>query len=328
VITRRAALCVFAAGAVVPQGMAFAQQPPKIARIAILHTGTRAENATSLEPFIAGMRAYGYVVGKNLLLEERYTDTRPDRLPALAAELAALKPDVLVTRTSVATDAAANATSTIAIVFVGIGDPVASGFVKSLRQPGRNLTGISILNTQIIRKQLEIALELFPGLQRVAVLMNPDNPGHPATLSQLAPDASRLRMELVLAPARNADEMSSAFGMLAGRGIRLVIIRLDPLFTNHARHIAELALKHNVWTVAAREYFVTAGCLLSYGPDRDETLRRGAYHVDRILKGANPADLPVEQPTKFELHANLRTAKALGASIPQSLLVQANRVIE
>ena len=274
------------------------------------------------------MRELGYVEGKNLVIEWRFADNEVERLSDLAAEFVRLKVDVIVAAGSVATSAAQKATATIPIVMGSSGDPVGSGFVNSLARPGGNITGITNLITEVGPKHLEMLRSMVSRLSRVAVLVDPANSAAAAILKSIQTAAPRTGVTILPAEARTPQEIETAFSNMARQNAGAVIVVQGSLFIQQWRQIAELAAKHRLPSITASREYPTTGGLMSYGPNYAENYRRAATYVDKILKGAKSADLPVEQPTKFELFINRKTAKALGLTIPQSLLISADKVIE
>lgn len=280
------------------------------------------------EAFRGGLRDLGYVIGQTILIEERFADGRLDRLAELAAELVRLGVDVLVAVSTQSTEAARRATRTIPIVFPVTFDPVASGFVASLAHPGGNLTGLSPLNPTVTAKRVELLRELLPRVGRVAVLRNPTNRGSAFVLQETETAARDVGLALQLFEARAAGEIDAAVTAAArGRAEALVVIS-DALFFSEQRRLVDLGRRHRLPTMFDTPEFVSAGGLMSYGTDLADLYRRAATYVHKILRGARPADLPVEQATKFDLVLNQRTARALGLTIPPSLLLRADRVIE
>lgn len=279
-------------------------------------------------PFREGMRELGYIEGRNLAIEWRSAEGRAERLPALVADLVQLKVDVIVTAGSAATSAAQKATSALPIVMATTPDPVGSGFVKSLLRPGANITGLSNLSVDINRKHLEIMLSIIPRLSRVAVLVNPTNSSHAAILKSTQDAARKLDIKVLPAEARTPQEIERAFSAMAREHAGAVIIAIDAFFIQQGRQIAQLAAKQRLPSMAGSREYVEAGGLMSYGQNLADNYRRAATYVDKILKGARPGDLPIEQPTTFELFINRKTAKAIGLAIPQELLLRADRVIE
>ena len=308
-----------------PLGAA-AQQSARLVRVGFLSASSPA--ADQMRPaFVESLRERGYAEGQNLVVESRYAEGRFERLPSLAAELVRLRCDVMVAAVTQASLAARDATGTIPIVMIGVADPVGAGLVASLARPGSNVTGTSGAFTQVVGKQLELLRETFPDVSRVAVLWNPANPVYQALQLREAQIAARaLRLELQLLEARTAADLDRVFATIAPR--RPLLLMGDPLFNTHRRRIAELATARRVPIVTALSDYAQAGALMAYGPSSTDLARRSAVYVDRILKGARPAELPVEEPTTFELVINLKTARALGVTVPRPLLLRAERVIE
>jgi putative ABC transport system substrate-binding protein len=274
------------------------------------------------------MRELGYVEGKNLAIEWRFADGKLDRLPALAAELVRLKVDVIVAVGLEAPLAVQKATITIPIIFVGPGDPVGTGLIKSLARPGGNITGPSTISGELGPKRLEMLLAMVPKLSRVAVLVNPTRPTHIKALESVVAAGQKLGVTMLRAEARTPQEIENAFSVMVREKAGALIVLLNPVFQEQRSQIAELSAKHRLPCMTADRIYAEAGCLMSYGNSLADDFRRAATYVNKILKGAKPSDLPVEQPTKFELVINRKTAKALGLTIPQSLLVSADKVIE
>ena len=305
-------------------------QPGKVFRIGILATVSPGDPAGARlwEAFFQGLRELGYVEGQNIAVERRFSEGKAERLPDLAAELVRLKVDVIVAGGSPPPIAAKRATGTIPIVMTNQSDPAGSGLVASLARPGGNITGLSLLSPELVGKQLELLKEVIPRVSRVAVLRNPTNETHALSLKELEDAARSLRVQLQMFQARDPDEFDRAFVAMARERVRTLLILGDPMFFLHRTRIADLAAKQRLPTMAVAREFAEAGGLMAYGPNLSDLLRRAATFVDKILKGAQPADLPVEQPTKFELVINLKTAKALGLTIPPSILVRADHVIQ
>jgi putative ABC transport system substrate-binding protein len=303
-----------------------AQPATRLARVGFLGAGSQATDR-SYAPFRARLQELGYVEGQNLTLDDRWAEGRFERLPRLAADLVQLAPDVIATVVTQPSLAAREATATIPIVMIGVADPVAAGLVTSLARPGGNVTGTSGLAAQLVGKQLELLKETFPDLTRVSVLWNPANAVFQALqLREVQIAARALRIDLRLLEARNAGEIDRVFG--TAEPLRPLWILGDPLFTAERGRIGPLALARGVPVVGATREMVEAGALLSYGPSYHHLARRSAEYVDRILKGAKPADLPVEEATTFELAVNMKTARALGVTVPRPVLVRADRVVE
>ena len=327
--TRRELLVMLGASALTAPLSSFAQQQGKVWRVGLLSGSSRPATMgnVSFSAFLQGMRDLGYVEGKNLVMEWRFADGKSERLPDLAAELVQVKVDVIMTTSAPATQAAQKATTTIPIVMTGTGDPVSSGFVKSLARPGGNITGLSTMTADLGPKHLEMLLSMVPNLSRVAVLVEPGNSSHTAILKGVQAAAPRVGVKIVPAEARTVQEFENAFSLITREKAGAVIVN-GSLFTSRHRQIAELAAKHRLASISAYRSYVDAGGLMSYGPNFVDMYRHGATFVDKIFKGAKPSDLPVEQPTTFELLINGKAAKALGLTIPQSLLISATKVIE
>jgi putative ABC transport system substrate-binding protein len=332
-IDRRRFLVTSLAGVLAAPLGAEAQQADKIARIGYLTTAEMATAPHHLrEAFLKGLRDLGYVEGRNLVIEYRSAEGKPERLRALAAELVSLKVDVILAPSSVHVLAAKQATRTTPIVFVNSGDPVASGLVTSLARPGGNVTGLSTLAVDLIGKCLEQLPQAVPGVSRVAVLWNPGGDGAERTerdmLKRAEVAGQALGMRLQFVEVRGPADFERAFSEMTGARAGALTVLQSTMFFLERRRLADLAAKNRLPAVYTSREFVDAGGLMSYGPDFADLFRRAATYVDKILKGAKPGDLPVEQPTKFELVINLKTAKALGLTIPPSLLARADQIIE
>ena len=326
---RRKFLVVLGASALAAPFGSFAQQQNKIWRVGFLAPRRPDSPATDVYAgFQRGMRELGYIEGKNLVIEWRYADGVLERLPDLAAELVRLKVDVIVTAGTPATSAAQKATATIPIVMGAVADPVGAGLVKSLARPGGNITGLSTVATDTSPKRLELLLVMVPKLSRVAILMNPDISVHVDTLKRVQAAAQKTGVKLLPVEVRAAREIDGAFSVMGRERVGAVML-LDGAFLNQQElRIGELMAKNRLPSIAARGEYAEAGGLMSYGPNLADSHRRAATYVDKIFKGAKPSDLPVEQPTKFEFVINRKTANALGIKIPNSILVQATKVIE
>jgi putative ABC transport system substrate-binding protein len=274
------------------------------------------------------MRELGYVEGKNLNIEWRFADGKAERLPGLAAELAQMKVGIIVAVGSLATSAAQRATTTIPIVMVSVSDPVGIGLVKSLARPGGNITGLSDLLGDISSKHLELLLGMVPKLTRVAVMVNPVNGSNATILKNIQVAAQRTAVKILPVEIERSQNIEKAFSLMINDKVGAVIVASDGLFFQQASQIAKLAAKNRLPTISWVREYVEAGGLMSYGANITDLYWRSATYVDKIFKGAEPGDLPVEQPTKFELVINGKTAKALGLNIPQSLLVMTDKVIE
>jgi putative ABC transport system substrate-binding protein len=306
-----------------------AQQTPRLARIGLLFQATPTATAHLSEAFRQGMRDLGYVEGKSFVLELRYGEGRPERLPELARELVGLKLDAIVAAgADLATAAVKRHTQTIPIVMVNITDPVGTGLVASLARPGGNITGLTNISSELSGKRLELLREAVPGLSRVAVLWNPDIRGAVLDYKGTESAARALRLEPQSVEVSHAEDFDRAFSTVTSQRAQAVVVLPNPLaFANRPR-IASFAHRNRLPSMYPQREYVDAGGLMSYGPSLPDLFRRAAIYVDKILKGTRPGDLPVEQPSKFELVINLKTAKALGLTIPQSLIQRADQVIQ
>ena len=307
-----------------------AQQPKKVPRIGYLSNGDPATESTRSEGIRLALREHGYLEGQNIAIEYRYTEGKRDRLPELLAELVRLKVDIILVSGDIPVRAAKNATKTIPIVMLGTGsDPVEAGHVESLARPGGNVTGVTILSRELGGKRLELLKEAVPKLARVAVFYDPALPPSVLEVKELLPVAARA-LGLTLQPweVRRADGFEKVFAALNKQRPDGLYVSGGPLMAANRKRIADFALKTRLPSMYSSREAVDVGGLMSYGADLADSYRRVAYYVDRILKGAKPADLPVEQPTKFELVINLKTAKQIGLTIPQSMLYRADKVIK
>jgi putative ABC transport system substrate-binding protein len=306
-----------------------AQQPAKVARIGYLATNL-AGNPHGREAFRQGLRDLGYVEGRNVVIEYRDAEGKIERLPALAAELVALKVDVIVTASTVAALAAKQATRTLPVVFAVAADPVTEGLVTSLARPGGNVTGLSFLAPELVGKGLEQLKQAVPGVTRVAVLWHPGALGKRTekdSLKEAEVAARVLGVRLQVVEARGPENFDWAFSDMTKARANALMVLTSSMFFGERSRLVDLAAKNRLPAVYTWREFVDAGGLMSYGPNLADLYQRAATYVDKILKGAKPGDLPVEQPTKFELVINLKTAKALGLTIPQSVLGRADEVI-
>jgi putative ABC transport system substrate-binding protein len=303
-----------------------AQPPDKLYRIGVLERTSPAVNAANLESFRQGLRALGYVEGKNLVIEYRSAEGRDDRFPELAAELVQLKVDLILTRGTPAALAAKHAASSIPIVITGVGDPVGQGIIVSLARPGGNITGLSATVTEIYPKRVELLRELVPRATRIAALFNMGNPAIPQQWKEVETAAHALGLQAQLLDVRKIEDLRPAFETAVRQRADALIVGLETLTLANAPLIVDLAARHRLPAMYASTEFV--GGLASYGVNYPDHYRRAATFADKIFKGARPADLPVEQPTKLELVVNLRTARVLGLTIPRTVLLQVDKVIE
>ncbi len=307
---------------------AAAQQPAKIPRIGLLSPFSPSDTALWHQAFRQGLSDLGWVEGKNISIDYRYSEGRADRLPGLAADLVRLKVDIIVV--SVTTDALAakKATGTIPIVMASVGDPVASGLVASLAQPGGNITGLSQIAPELVGKRLELLKDIVPKLTRLAVLWRPEGDSSPLAWKESQLPAPKLGLQLHSMEVRSSDDLDKAFEDATRARVGALIVTPDPVLVRNLKRIAGLAAKNRLPSIFHLKEFADSGGLVAYGVHRSDMFRRAATYVDKILKGAKPADLPIEQPTKFELVINAKTAKALGLTIPPSLLQRADQIIE
>ena len=318
---------IFALVLVVVVAAAWAQQPAKIPRIGHLNTATFSAIAERIEAFRQGLRELGYVERKNIVVEWRYAEGKLDRLPALAAELVRLKVDVIVTTGPTTTRPAKEATSTIPIVMTQDTDPVGNGFVASLGRPGGNITGLSSLAPELSGKRLELLKEIGPRLSRVAILWSSTTPGSAEALREMERAAGELGVKLQSLDIVGAKAIETAFLAANKERADAVLVMSSGVLNAQRKQLAELAVKGRLPAIYFRSEFVEDGGLMSYGASFTDMDRRAATYVDKILKGAKPADLPVEQPTKFELIINLKAAKQIGLTIPPNVLARADKVI-
>jgi putative ABC transport system substrate-binding protein len=304
-----------------------AQRAGNVHRIGWLSPASATDGLPNLEALRAGLRGLGYVEGQNITIAARWADGRSDRLPPLAAELVRLPVDVLCTAGSQASAAAKQATSTIPVVFANVAFPDKSGLVASYPRPGGNITGVAFIGPEY-GKRLELLKEVRPGLSRVALIYNPENTGSVLALQETQRWATDMKVRLEPHKFRGPQDFENVFGAIAGKRPDAFMTTADPLIASYRTRIVEFAAKHRLPSMYPGREFVEAGGLMFYGGSIPEMYRRAAVYVDRILKGAKPSDLPVEQPTKFDMVINLKSAKALGLTIPQSLLIRADEVIQ
>ncbi len=303
-------------------------QQARVHRLGFISAAASSPMAARDEAFRQGLRALGYVVGQNITIEYRWADGKNERLPGFAAELVQLKPDIIVTHGMAATRAVQQASTTIPIVIAAADDPLAGGLVASLARPGGNITGLSIITPDLTGKRLELLKEILPGLTRVAVLWNSGNPISEPELRKAEVAARTLGLQLQPLAVRDSHEFASAFSTMKRERVGALFLLSDAMFFGQRKELVALAASHRLPLVSHLREFADAGGLMTYGPNVVDLHRRAATYVDKILKGANPGDLPIEQPTKFDLAINLKTARALGITVPPSVLGRAEHVIE
>jgi putative tryptophan/tyrosine transport system substrate-binding protein len=304
-----------------------AQQPGKVAQIGYLDIGPASARADRVEAFRAGLRDLGHVEGRNIAIEFRFAET-VEQLPELAADLVRLKVDVIFAQSSTMVEPARQATRTIPIVFATHADPVGVGHVASLARPGGNITGLSMLLTDLVAKELEILTEVVPQVTRVGVLWNPTTPSHSPAVKAVEVAGQRLGLQLIMVPAQTMEDFDGAFALMARERVGAFLAVASPLLVARRVPLAEFAKKHRLPGMFGSKENVEAGGLISYGADLTDLNRRAATYIDKILKGAKPAELPVEQASKYEMVINQKTAKAIGLAIPESFLARADEVIE
>jgi len=325
---RREFIKAMAGSAVAWPLTARAQQAGKIWRIGMLETTSATLNAANVEAFRSALQRLGYIEGQNLVIDYRSADGRSERLPALAAELIRVKSDIIVTRGTPSALAVKNATTTIPIVMAAIGEPVETGLVASLPRPGGNITGLSAFVTELAAKRIEMLKELAPQIARVGLIDNMSNRSVPPQWDETKFAAQALRIEAHLFDVRKPEDIARAFDAALEKRVDALTVGNDTVVIASRSQVAVLAARHRLPAIYATREFVDAGGLLSYAAHYPDLYRRAAAYVDKIFKGAKPADLPVEQPTKFELVINLKTARGLGLTVPPMLLARADEVIE
>ena len=308
--------------------VAWAQQPRRMWRIGSLYPGSSSGQSGAFAAFIKELNDLGYVEGNTAHFERRTADGSLDRLPALAAELVSANVDISLAESSFAVEAARRATTTIPIVMTGVGNPVGSGFVKSITEPGGNVTGLSNISIEVSSKYLEYLHAVVPNLMRVGVLIDPKHPNHPTVLKQIQLGAEALGAAVSAIELRSTHDIDAAIGAIRQEGLGALIVPADPTFPLVYRQITEFALSQRLPTMFGQRDGVQAGGLMSYSPNQVDMYRRAASLVDKILKGARPANTPVEFPTRFALVINLRTARTLGLTVPAPVLAGADEVIE
>jgi ABC-type uncharacterized transport system substrate-binding protein len=325
---RRRAFIALIGGAAAWPSAARAQRSGRVYRIGVLETAPAASNAANFDALRNGLRELGYVEGQNLVLDYRSVDGRPERFPQLAAELLRLNVDLIVTRGTPAVMAVKNATGTVPVVMAASGEPVGTGVVAGLARPGGNVTGLSALTSELVAKRLELMREAVAGIRRIAFLFNMGNPIAPSSWEEFKTAAPSLNLEAQLLDVRKSEDLVQAFDTAIAQRADAILVGNDTVMLANRRQVVELAAKHRMPAMYHAREFVDAGGLMTYGVSYPDLYRRAATFVDKIFRGARPADLPVEQPTKFELVINLKAAKALGIEIPPTLLARADEVIE
>jgi putative tryptophan/tyrosine transport system substrate-binding protein len=305
-----------------------AQQAGKVWRIGYLSPGSSSSPSDSHKAFMLGLNDLGYIDGKNARFERRFADGALDRLPALAAELVRANVDVILAESSFAVEAARGATKTIPIVMAGVGNPVGSGFVRSIAQPGGNITGLTNVSIEVSSKYLEYLRAAVPDLMRVGVLIDPKHPNHPTVLKQVQAGAQAVGTSVSAIELRSVSNINAALSLIQQERLGALIVPPDPTFPIIHRQITEFAISNRLPTMFGQRHGVEVGGLMGYEPNLTDMYKRAAALVDKILKGAKPSELPVEFPTRFQLIINLKTAKALDISLPPALLTSADEVIE
>jgi putative tryptophan/tyrosine transport system substrate-binding protein len=305
-----------------------AQQKGKIPRIGFLGNSTAELEANLIEPFREGLRDLGYVEGKNIVLEWRWAEGKYERFPALIAELIAAKVDVIVTAGTPATIALKNATTTLPLVMIAVGDPVGTGLIASLAHPGGNLTGLTSISPELEGKRIELLREVIPKLSHIAVMWNPKNAYHVIENKEVKGVAAAIRMKVLYLGVEAEGQLDNAFAQIVKEQPAALLVLADRVFLHNRARIMDFTVQHRLPGIYAYLELVEAGGLMSYGPSYADMHRRAATYVDKILKGTKPADLPVERPAKFELVINLKAAKQIGVAIPPNVLARADKVIK
>ncbi len=326
-MNRKIIICLLTTALLSTAPLVEAQQTKKVPRIGFLVPGSPSSFSTRIDAFRQGLREQGYVEGKNIFIEYRYEEGEFDRFPDVAAELVRLKVDLIFAVGTTAAQAARSATRTIPIVATS-GDPVGTGLVASLARPGGNITGLSLLSPELSGKRLELLKETVPKISRVAVLLNPTTPATGPQSAETQVAAGSLGVQLQLLETRSPNDLDPAFSAIMRERASALVVTTDPMFLDNRTRIVSLATKNRLPVMYYDRSFVEAGGLMSYEASIDDLFRRAATYVDKILKGAKPADLPVEQPTKFELVINLKAAKQIGLTIPANVLARADKVIK
>ena len=326
--TRRKFIRALAGGFLAAPFATQAQQVLKVARVGVLFAGTQAAWVGPVNTFVQGLRERGWSEGQNLVLDFRYADNNYNRLPVLASELVALRPNAIFAGSSPAIRAAIQATSTIPIVFETLGDVVSAGLAPNLGRPASNVTGVSGFSPELAAKRLQFIREILPLATRVAILANLQNPAAPAVIRAMETAAGRMQVQLNVVDVHDPSQLTGAFEKVVRLKAEALVVVSDPMLSGQRRKLVELAARHRLPAAFDGQEHLAEGGLLSYGSFRLERFQQAAEYVDRILRGAKPSDLPIAQPTKFELIINLKTAKALGITIPPSLLLRAEEVIQ
>jgi putative tryptophan/tyrosine transport system substrate-binding protein len=328
-VNKKIAVFIIVTGVLALVQLAEAQQPAKVVRIGVALGGTATSMKYLVDAFHQGLRELGYIEGKNVLIEYRYTEGRPERSAEIAEKIIGLKPDIIVVHSTALTASCKNATSTIPIVVGNAGDLVGPRLVESLARPGGNITGSTSMATDLAAKRLEIAKEIVPKLSRLGVVWHGLR-GFSDELELMEIQAAARQLGIAVQPVevRDPKEFQAPYASLIAQKTDAIVLIQGTFTDRYNKELSELAAKSRLPSVCEGSQWAENGCLISYGPDRTYSWRRAAYFVDRILKGTKPADLPIEQPTKFELAVNMKTAKALGIKIPNSILIRADRVIE
>lgn len=326
-IRHAGAIATFSLAMLTLSCLAQGQTPSKIHRIGFLGNSTAVLEANLIEPFRAGLRDLGYLEGKNIAIEYRWAEGNYARFPALIGELIALDVDVIVTAGTPATLAVKKATTSVPLVMIAVGDPVGTGIVPSLRLPGGNITGLTSISPELDGKRLELLREVIPNISHIAVLWNSSSPLQVVAEKQTQSAAEVLGMKMLSLGVRTAEEIEGAFAVILRERPQALLVLADRLFLHHRQRIMDFAVEHRLSGVHAYRELVEVGGLMSFGPSYAGMHRRAAIFVDRILRGANPGDLPVERPASFELVVNLKTARTLGLTIPPSVLLRATEII-
>jgi len=330
-MSRRQFLSLLGGAALLPLAgldRARAQQPSKLRRIGFLGNSTAALEANLIGPFRQGLRDLGYQEGRNIQIEYRWAEGSYQRFPALVGELLAQKVELIVTAGTPATLAIKRATTSVPLVMIAVGDPVGNGIVPSLARPGGNITGLSSIAPELEGKRLELLREIVRSISHVAVILNPTNPFHVASMKQARDAAAAMRIKLLVLQVAKTEDLDGAFDGILKEKPEALLILADRVFLHNRKRIMDFATANRLPTILPYRELVEAGGLMSFGPSYEDMHRRAAIYVDKILKGAKPGDLPVELPTKFDLRVNLKAAKKIGVTIPEAFLLRADQVIE